>query len=175
MFGQVSGEARPEWLLRVDLTPTSDILRHWARWGDVQAIVRLLDRLLAPVNIHVSAILKDATLHLTCHSSQSAIPDKLSAIATVAPTLESLSPQGIRATTVYGVVEQEPKVRNQGSGSRGRGQKIQRLILKILRPIGSTGSICLPQLSRFWGTRRWSWHKGKSRSHFIPAHPLVKP
>lgn len=108
IFGQVSGEAKPEWLLRVDLTPTDEILKEWSRWGDVQALSRLLNRVLIPTEIQVSALLKDATLHLTCEGASGAVPDKLTAIAAIAPTLEALAPQGIRAATVYGLSSQEP-------------------------------------------------------------------
>ena len=106
IFGQVTGETKPEWLLRVDLTPPDDILKAWARWGDVQAITRLLNRLLLPQQVETSALLKDATLHLTCRSMQSALPDKVATIAAIVPLLESLSPQGIRAATLYGFAGQ---------------------------------------------------------------------
>lgn len=43
---RVSGEAAPEWKLRVDLTPPADMLKNWARWGDGQAIERLLNQAL---------------------------------------------------------------------------------------------------------------------------------
>ncbi|NJN86017.1 MAG: hypothetical protein HC881_06495 [Leptolyngbyaceae cyanobacterium SL_7_1] len=33
---QVRGELTPDWLLQVDLTPTQDMLREWARWGGCQ-------------------------------------------------------------------------------------------------------------------------------------------
>jgi len=102
VFGQVAGEAKPEWVLRVDLTPPDDILKDWARWGDVQAMTRLLNRVLLLENVETSALLKDATLHLTCRGTQSSIPDKLATIAAIAPRLEALSPQGIRAVALYG-------------------------------------------------------------------------
>lgn len=103
VIGQVSGETRPEWLLRVDLTPPDQILRRWSRWGDVQAITRLLNRGLIPKHLQVSALLKDATLHLTCSATHSASPDQATAMATIAPLLKSLTPQGIHAATIYGV------------------------------------------------------------------------
>jgi hypothetical protein len=126
VFGQVSGESSREWVLQVDLTPTSDILKQWARWGDVQAITRLLNRLLSPAAIQVSAILKDVTLHLTCHSIRAAIPDKLAAIAAINPTLESLAPQGIQAVTIYGVgsreLEANAEARRRGDAEAGLRQ-----------------------------------------------------
>lgn len=103
VFGQVRGEARPEWLVRVDLTPPDDMLKEWSRWGDVQAIARLLNRHLVSDQIHLSALLKDSTLHLSCASSTQTPPDKLTSIAIVAPVLQSCQPQGIHSVTIYGV------------------------------------------------------------------------
>ncbi len=103
VFGQVSGELQPEWILRVDLTPTADILKEWARWGDVQAIAHLLNRHLAEQSIELSALLKDATLHLSCAGSRGTVPDQASAIAAIAPLLQGLMPQGIQAAALYGV------------------------------------------------------------------------
>ncbi|MBW4691325.1 MAG: DUF1574 domain-containing protein [Lyngbya sp. HA4199-MV5] len=107
VFGQVAGEASPEWVLRVDLTPPDDMLKAWARWGDVQAITRLLDRVLRAEKVQTSALLKEATLHLTCRSTQPSAPDKLTTIAAIVPLLESLSPQGLRAATLYGFAYQD--------------------------------------------------------------------
>ena len=104
VFGQVSGEPRPEWILRVDLTPTEDILKEWARWGDVQAIAQLLNRHLAGQAIELSALLKESTLHLSCVGSNGAVPDQASAIAVIEPLLQGLMPQGIQAATLYGVM-----------------------------------------------------------------------
>ncbi|MBF2025877.1 MAG: DUF1574 domain-containing protein [Oscillatoriales cyanobacterium C42_A2020_001] len=103
VFGQVQGETRPEWLLRVDLTPPNDILKEWARWGDVQAISRLLNRTLAPHPISLTALLKDSTLHLSCAGVGDAVPDKLTAIATITPVLQTLAPQGIQSVAIYGL------------------------------------------------------------------------
>ncbi len=38
-----SGAQTADWRLRIDLTPPTLILQRWARWGDVQAITRLLN------------------------------------------------------------------------------------------------------------------------------------
>jgi hypothetical protein len=106
VFGQVTGETRSEWVLRVDLTPPNDILKAWARWGDVQAITRLLNRVLLP-EVQTVALLKESTLHLTCRGTHSATPAKLATIAAIVPLLETLSPQGIRAATIYGFAHQD--------------------------------------------------------------------
>ncbi|MBD1868672.1 DUF1574 domain-containing protein [Cyanobacteria bacterium FACHB-471] len=109
---QVQGEAKPDWVLRVDLTPPEEMLREWARWGDVEAITRLVNRALVESNIHVAtASLKEATLHLSfsySEKSQAAVgetaPSQEAINATVGPLLATLAPQGIHAATVYGQV-----------------------------------------------------------------------
>ncbi|MBD2067837.1 DUF1574 domain-containing protein [Leptolyngbya sp. FACHB-671] len=109
---QVQGEAKPDWVLRVDLTPPEEMLREWARWGDVEAITRLVNRALVESNIHVAtASLKEATLHLSfsySEKSQVAVgetaPNQEAINATVGPLLATLAPQGIHAATVYGQV-----------------------------------------------------------------------
>ena len=64
---QVAGEDKPDWVLRVDLTPPDEMLREWARWGDVEAIQRLLNQTVADLGIQFSsAVLKEQTLHLFC-------------------------------------------------------------------------------------------------------------
>ncbi len=103
VFGQVSGEAKPEWVLRVDLTPPERLLRQWARWGDVQAIVRLLNRALRPQGLQITALLKDVTLHLTCAAPPGTEPDQRTAIATLCPLLASFNPQGIHGAMIYGL------------------------------------------------------------------------
>ena len=111
VLGQVSGEAQPEWLLRIDLTPPEQILREWARWGDVQALTRLLNQALQPQQAQLSALLKEVTLHLTCQGQQAALPDQASTIATITPILDALIPQGIQAVAVYGL-ESAPAAAN---------------------------------------------------------------
>ncbi|NJO20133.1 MAG: DUF1574 domain-containing protein, partial [Spirulinaceae cyanobacterium RM2_2_10] len=63
---QVSGEATPDWVLQVDLTSPKAMLNHWARWGDVQALERLLDRALRERGVRVRAASIEGTLHLFC-------------------------------------------------------------------------------------------------------------
>jgi hypothetical protein len=106
---QVTGENKPDWVLRVDLTPMKEMLREWARWGDVEAIQRLLEQALTNANLHLSTIsLKDSTLHLGCVHAESSdaasdtAPDQQLVRSIVAPLLESLGPQGICAATIYG-------------------------------------------------------------------------
>lgn len=103
IFGQVTGEAQPEWITRVDLTPPDAILQEWSRWGDIQAIAQLLNRSLASQQLKFSALLKEATLHLTCAGYAGSPPDQSSAIEAIRSLLQPLTPQGIHAVTIYGV------------------------------------------------------------------------
>ncbi|GAB4381350.1 MAG: hypothetical protein Kow00121_39690 [Elainellaceae cyanobacterium] len=107
---QVAGEDQPDWLLRVDLTPAEEMLREWARWGDVEALQRLLNQTVAHLGVRFStATLKEETLHLCCEvvpespaSADSQIPDQAQIKAEILPLLEMLGPQGIHSATLYG-------------------------------------------------------------------------
>lgn len=99
VFSQVHGELQPEWTLRVDLTPPDEMLKEWARWGDAEAISRLLDR-TCDETIRASVTLKDRTLHISCTGSPA--PDQKRAIAAIQPLLDAIAPQGIQSATVYG-------------------------------------------------------------------------
>lgn len=109
---QVTGESEPDWMLRVDLTPPSEMLRERARWGDVEAIARLLKQALGDRDIQlVTSALKDSTLHLSCSRvtdstdvSEAIAPDRAEVRAVLQPLLETLGPQGIHAATLYGQV-----------------------------------------------------------------------
>ncbi len=111
IVSQVSGEAKPDWLLRVDLTAADKILKAWARWGDVQSIAQLLNLHLASSKVEVRATLKESTLHLFCSKASrkgqkqkgQEYPDKQETADAIAPMLASLAPQGIHAATLYGV------------------------------------------------------------------------
>ncbi len=112
---QVSGEAAPDWKMRVDLTPPEEMLKDWALWGDVQAITKLLNQTLSKLGIEVRTTLKDATLHLFCSVvalQETAAPDKETVVNAIVPVLESLAPQGIQAATVYGVESHERQRRS---------------------------------------------------------------
>lgn len=109
VVSQVAGEPKPDWLLRIDLTPPETMLRSWARWGDVQAIARLLNQALEPVGAQVSATLNETTLHLFCvlqaqpNGRSPVAPPQAPTVEAIAPILASLAPQGIHAATIYGV------------------------------------------------------------------------
>jgi len=107
IVSQVTGETAPDWLLRVDLTPPEVMLKEWARWGDVQAIARLLTEVLSGLKVAVQASLKESTLHIFCtpafdHLGTAPIPDKTVCLEVIVPQLEAIAPQGILAATIYG-------------------------------------------------------------------------
>lgn len=107
IVSQVSGETAPDWLLRVDLTPPEVMLKEWARWGDVQAIARLLTEVLSELKVAVQTSVKESTLHIFCTPvfdplGTAPIPDKVVCLEAILPQLEAIAPQGILAATVYG-------------------------------------------------------------------------
>ena len=107
IVSQVSGETAPDWLLRVDLTPPEVMLKEWARWGDIQAIARLLTEVLSGLKVAVQAFLKESTLHIFCSPAfdplgSAPIPAKEVCLEAILPQLEAIAPQGILAATIYG-------------------------------------------------------------------------
>lgn len=103
------GNKISDWQLKLDLTPPTILLRRWARWGDVQAITKLLNLALAPEQIQVSTVLKNLTLQIFCtliNAQFSKFPTKKIVIDTIAPLLISLIPQGIQGATIYGLPSQ---------------------------------------------------------------------
>ncbi|MEC4990872.1 MAG: DUF1574 family protein [Oscillatoria sp. PMC 1068.18] len=107
---QVHGETTPDWVLLVDLTRKEEMLADWAKWGDLDALTRLLNLSLAPFETEVRANLKDSTLHLFCRlisPKSDLVPDKHLVLTHLTPILEDLVPQGITSYTVYGVKNQD--------------------------------------------------------------------
>lgn len=110
---QVRGEAKPDWALRVDLTPRNEMLREWGRWGDVQALTRLLDQVLNPHQVMIASTSQNSTtLHVFCQmiaagsgAEQPTAPSQEIVRNAVTPLLETLGPQGIHAVTIYGQIE----------------------------------------------------------------------
>jgi hypothetical protein len=100
-----AGMTDPDWRLRVDLTPPLVLLHHWAAWGDIQAITRLINAVLWRNGLQVSGILKNWRLHLFCcvRGNTVQFPNKQQAIDCIVPLLNQLSPQGIQGATIYGV------------------------------------------------------------------------
>ena len=103
---QINAETNPDWFWRVDLTPPEEMVKDWARWGDVSAIALLLNQALTPQGIEVRVVIKDLTLHLFCSllTKEVGFPDRQLALAAIAHELESLAPQGIHAASIYAVV-----------------------------------------------------------------------
>jgi len=106
---QVRGESRPDWSLRIDLTPPEEMLREWARWGDVVALQRLSTLALANRHLEVEAELASGTLHLICrlaaesdHLHSNALEDQDGIVADLTKMLEALAPQGVPRSVVYG-------------------------------------------------------------------------
>lgn len=124
IFSQVTGEAQPDWTLRIDLTPPSEILTYIARWGHIPTIQRLLNQSLEPLGIHASCSQKQLSLHVVCQltkpgaasSSQAdsseplpSIPPQEIAVEAVRSLLEFIAPQGLYAAFVYGQAATEKK------------------------------------------------------------------
>lgn len=102
---QVQGESRPDWSLRVDLTPVEEMLREWGRWGDGYAIAKLLSQNLAPLRLSIQAEIKAETLHLICHplgQSLEVFPEWATVEEFISPLLETLGPQGLHQAVVFG-------------------------------------------------------------------------
>lgn len=114
---QVRGERRPDWSLRIDLTPPEEMLREWARWGDTDALQRLTTMAMASRHVVVEAELANGTLHLICRPASveetlhgDVLADQDDIVSTLATTLEALAPQGIPRAVIYGqsVDQSEP-------------------------------------------------------------------
>ncbi|MEL6383239.1 MAG: hypothetical protein AAFQ89_12470, partial [Cyanobacteria bacterium J06626_18] len=103
---QVQGEDTPDWSLRVDLTPPEEMLRDWARWGDTEAIARLVQQALSAWQVRVTAEPKAESIHLIVQTVATGSPSEPlgeePAMTAIAPLLERLAPQGIQRAMVYG-------------------------------------------------------------------------
>ncbi|GAX38003.1 DUF1574 domain-containing protein [Nodularia sp. NIES-3585] len=107
IISQVSGETASDWLLRVDLRPPEMMLKEWARWGDVQAIAKLLQSILSDLKVAIQVSLKESTLHIFCTSADDSLettpaPDKAQCLEIISRHLEAIAPQGILAASIYG-------------------------------------------------------------------------
>ncbi|MER3432330.1 MAG: DUF1574 domain-containing protein [Leptolyngbya sp. ERB_1_1] len=101
VFSRVRGETEPEWVLRVDLTPPQEMLKDWARWGDVEALTRLMNTAVRDQGVEISGTLMETTLHLTAQREEA--PEKERVFAAIAPLIDTIAPQGIHAMAVYGL------------------------------------------------------------------------
>ncbi len=110
VFSQVKGELKPDWSLRVDLTPPSELQRQWGRWGDEEAIALWLNAQFNPKGINLKSQLQGKTLHLFCRSTEPnrPLPTVLEMRDQLAPLLIDLAPQGIHGVSLYGVEGNAP-------------------------------------------------------------------
>lgn len=115
VVSQVRGETEPDWRLRVDLTPPEVMLKEWARWGDLQAIAKILSAELLGFKIAIQTSLKESTLHIFCSSAFDLLetapaPDKETAIKIIVPLLDKIAPQAIISAAIYGqkIGDQQP-------------------------------------------------------------------
>ncbi len=102
VFSQVRGEPQPDWALRIDLTPKQELLRQWARWGDGEAIERLLEPVLQDLGGTVTVQAKQKALQIFCRATTQTPLDSNQVRGAIAPVLEELAPQGLHAATIYG-------------------------------------------------------------------------
>ncbi|WP_448563890.1 hypothetical protein [Trichothermofontia sp.] len=116
VFSQVRGESQAEWVLRVDLTPPDEMLREWARWGDLTALTQIVSQALGTAPSHVSILQQETTLYLFCRQGEespagssaiappaSPAPDQATTKAILASLLTELAPQGAKAAAIYGL------------------------------------------------------------------------
>ncbi len=116
VFSQVQGEGQAEWVLRVDLTPPEEMLREWARWGDLAALTQIVSQALETTTVQVSILQQETTLYLFCKQGDVPIPGEMAIApitnpapnqaatkAILAPLLTALAPQGVKAAAIYGL------------------------------------------------------------------------
>jgi len=118
VFSQVRGESQAEWVLRVDLTPPDEMLREWARWGDLVALTRIVSEALGATvqGVQVSILQQETTLYLFCKqgsplgtdnpaslTATGPAPEQAVTKAILAALLTDLAPQGAKAAAIYGL------------------------------------------------------------------------
>lgn len=103
VFSQVQGEATPDWTLRVDLTPPTQMLRQRARWGDAAALLRLINHHLNEHQLQASGLVVDLVLHVTCWPQPTGWPDQATTVAAISTLIADIAPQGLHAATIYAV------------------------------------------------------------------------
>ncbi len=101
--GQAKGESEPEWMLRVDLTPSDRMLHQRAKWGDLEALSRLLNPMLRSVSSSVQVSLEQTTLHIAIRHPDTC-PPQVALVNTIEAFLTELAPQGIPGASLYGII-----------------------------------------------------------------------
>lgn len=99
---QVWGEPQPDWMVQVDLTPPTEMLRRWAQWGDVAALVALINEVLIHQEMQAAGELRDRTLHVFCAATLP-LADHGEVVRAIRHAIGEVSPQGIEAITLYGM------------------------------------------------------------------------
>lgn len=108
---QVRGEAKPDWSLRIDLTPPEEMLREWSRWGDVASLGRLMASMLERYHLTVNPTLNGDTLHVLCQpqregeglgAATTVVQSQAEIVEALSTLLEELAPQGIYRAILYG-------------------------------------------------------------------------
>ncbi len=110
---QVTGEAASDWRLRVDLTPPEEMLREWARWGDVPAISMLANHISRRYGLKLVIEFKKETLHLISYAlgdrmkltpaSGTAYKTDIDELVNdISSLLQAIAPQGIHRAMLYG-------------------------------------------------------------------------
>ena len=114
---QVTGEAASDWRLRVDLTPPGEMLRRWARWGDLPAISRLVNQVSKRYGLKLVAEIKKVTLHLISYSTNQSTDSNLTdgnltdgtpkidiatLVSDISQLLWTVAPQGLHRAMLYG-------------------------------------------------------------------------
>ncbi|MEB3225342.1 MAG: hypothetical protein VKJ86_06000 [Synechococcus sp.] len=99
---QIRGEAKPEWVLWVDLTPPEVMLRQWGRWGDPEAIAILLSQAFKSDQITFQANADYPVLTLVCYVYPDCSLGQAQVRETVREILAGLTPQGLHTVIFQG-------------------------------------------------------------------------
>ncbi|MEM9244375.1 MAG: hypothetical protein AAGA67_01325 [Cyanobacteria bacterium P01_F01_bin.153] len=122
--GTALAESLPQVSVRVNLRSPTDQLKSWARWGDVEALVRLFNQGLGESCQPVTAQQQENTLYVFCREKpgQEAPPlEQSRVVGTLAPIAQAIAPQGIHSLVIYGYA-QDPEIDLQGNGSPSSSQ-----------------------------------------------------
>ncbi|MEM9541736.1 MAG: DUF1574 domain-containing protein [Cyanobacteria bacterium P01_E01_bin.42] len=113
---QVRGEESPDWMLQVDLTRRSVMLREWGRWGDIKSLQCLLEKAFDGRDIKIGTVLKEKKLYIfaswrdaffsldpLAEGNRGMAPSREEVVGSISPILNDLAPQGIETAEIYGM------------------------------------------------------------------------
>ena len=106
--GTALDESRPQVSVRVNLRSPTEQLKTWARWGDVEALVRLFNQGLGNSCQPVTAQQQENTLYVFCRENPDRNDpplDQSRVVGTLAPIAQSIAPQGIHSLVLYGYAQ----------------------------------------------------------------------